>query len=88
MKDEKPRNTYKGKKIDARLFMENFDLYSKGQINQMTFSENVGLSRPTLRKHLYSLLSDGYIDGIFFTDGNKVSISFGEPSNKVIYPVL
>ena len=76
-----------GKKIDANKFMENFDLYLSGQINQKVFSENVGLSVPTLRKHLYALFNNGYVDGDVFTDGKQVSLSFGG-QREVRYPVL
>lgn len=74
----------KGKKIDAYTFLKNLDLYITGRINQTVFAQNVGLSVPTLRKHLRSLLEDGHIDGAFFTDGREVSLNFGE----MRYPVL
>jgi len=82
-----PATKGKGKKIDANKFMENFDLYLSGQINQSVFSKNVGLSVPTLRKHLRSLFENGYVDGVFFTDGEQVSLSFGG-QREVRYPVL
>lgn len=63
-----------GKKIDAGKFEENFMLYIGGQINQEKFSKGVGLSVPTLHKHLAELMENGFIDGKFFTDGKPMII--------------
>ena len=69
-----PANKGGGKKIDAGKFEENFMLYIGGQINQEKFSKGVGLSVPTLHKHLAELMENGFIDGKFFTDGKPMII--------------
>ena len=93
-----------GKKIDAGKFEENFMLYISGQINQEKFSKGVGLSVPTLHKHLAELIENGFIDGKFFTDGKPMIVGLNgflrgdeqeqpikpskEPIEKVVYPKL
>ena len=81
-----------GKKIDAGKFEENFMLYIGGQINQEKFSKGVGLSVPTLHKHLAELMENGFIDGKFFTDGKPMIIGLNgflrgdEPKEQPIKP--
>ena len=87
-----PANKGGGKKIDADVFMENFGLYITGQINQMTFAKNVGISVPTLHKRLCTLFENGYIDGVLFTNGKPLGVDrvneVMTAPPKVVYPVL
>lgn len=51
----KEKGVYKGgtqKKIDEKLFSENFSKYKKGEITKTQFSELIGVSRPTLNRIL------------------------------------
>ena len=73
-KGHTPANKGGGKKINADAFMDSFMMYLNGQINQDTFAKNVGLSTPTLHKHLKELIENGFIDGKFFTDGKPMII--------------
>lgn len=90
-----------GKKIDPYMFDEYFDKYIHGEINQVKFSEGIGLSVPTLRKHLKTLFEKGFIDGVFFSDGKPMIMGYdgfirGDEQEvkqevkqeKVIYPIL
>lgn len=87
-----PANKGGGKKIDAGKFEENFMQYISGQINQEKFSKGVGLSVPTLHKHLAELMENGFIDGKFFTDGKPMIIGLNgflrgdEPKEQPIKP--
>jgi len=102
-KGHTPANKGSGKKIDAGKFEENFMQYISGQINQEKFSKGVGLSVPTLHKHLAELMENGFIDGKFFTDGKPMIIGLNgflrgdEPkeqpkelikTKEVVYPKL
>ena len=73
MKNE-PYNKGGGKRIDPRLFEEYFMKYISGQVNQKGFSEGVGLSEPTLRKRIYFLMENGYLDGKYLTDDQPLII--------------
>lgn len=99
-----PYNKGGGKKIDPIAFEENFMMYLQGRITQKEFSKGVGLSEPTLRKRIVTLMENGFIDGIFFTDGKPMiigatgfirgnvpveqTIQRPKEPRKVIYPVL
>lgn len=51
----KAEGKYKGrakKQVDEVLFRENLEKYNAGQISKSVFSENLGVSRPTLDKLL------------------------------------
>ena len=69
-----PYNKGGGKRIDPRLFEEYFMMYLNGQVNQKEFSKGVGLSEPTLRKRIVTLMENGFIDGVYFTDGKPMII--------------
>lgn len=99
-----PANKNGGKKMDASKFEEYFMKYLHGEINQKVFAKGVGLSEPTLHKHLKELLGDGIIRGVFFTDGKPMMIGINgfirgeeqetkqeikqEIKQEVIYPIL
>ena len=69
-----PYNKGGGKRIDPKLFEEYFMMYLNGQTNQREFAKGVGLSEPTLHKRLVTLMENGYIDGVFFTDNKPMII--------------
>ena len=51
----KQSGKYKGgteKKIDEKLYLDNYERYKNGEINKTQFAENIGVSRNTLYKIL------------------------------------
>lgn len=95
-KDENGRFTkghksfYEGKKFDSEKFKELFHLYNtldsrgKRMLSKQRFARELGVTIPTLDRHLKSLLRDGRLDQQFKDDAVlqiKKSEDIDTPSN-------
>lgn len=72
------KQTNFGKKVDSKLFKEAYNEWACGKWHKKKFAEYVGLHRSTLEYRLRMILEDGYIDGVYFTDGKPYYAYYGK----------
>lgn len=66
----KHRNYYTGKKMDYKKFEKGYNLYACRAVTKEECAKIIGITVPTLNKHLNTLWSTGELKGVF-TDPNK-----------------
>lgn len=67
------KNHFQGKKMNYKRFIKAYNLYTVQKcITQEEFAILLGISQPTLSKHLQSFFFDGIIDGKYFDTGEPI----------------
>lgn len=72
---------YKGKKIDNNKFIKYFNLYIAGAITKEEYAKLLGISIPTLNKHLKTLCETGELTDVFKDENAYVSLTIGKSNN-------
>lgn len=63
---------YTGKKVDADVFIASYRLWRSKQISMAKFCRNIGITRPTLEKHIKEAIELGYFPAYMFHQNQEL----------------
>lgn len=64
------------KRLDGDEFLKNFNLHMAGEITRGEFAKRMGVSRATITSHVYKLMENRTLKGVFTDDDYEIKLNW------------